>query len=232
MKNLKSYVAAAFFIIMSITGIAGAAELYDTKNGKTPIYSAPDVNSTVCGTAGTGAPLINIGGPEIKKAGRSYVYILTKDGKNGWAEMSALKNGRSIKGGDLAEYVNNRFGYAIKIPRSFKSSGAAGNNDGRTFTRGAVEIIVYGSYYMMTFDWSLKDKAMETQKDFSATDVCVITDSWYLLRGKRGGKTVWEKCYYIEDGEHDITVQISYPSDREKENRAIAGMVLATLRGL
>ena len=231
MSNFKKYVVA-FFMVLCLTGISRADELYNIKSSSTPIYSAPNVKSTVRGTAKSGTPLINIGGHELKNAGHSYVYILTKNGGTGWVEVSSLKDGRSIKSGNLYEYGNSKYSYAIKIPKDFKSSGKTTPGDGRTFTRGAVQIIVYGSYDMMVLDHSLKDKAAETLKDFSTTDINVIADNWYLLRGKRGGKTVWEKCFYIEEDERDITVQISYPSDKEEENIATVGIVLAPFKGL
>jgi hypothetical protein len=133
---------------------------------------------------------------------------------------------------DWKSYFNDRFGFSVDVPASFKSSAPPVNNDGLQFVSKdqTAEIRAYGHFIQGK---NLVEDARE-QERFD-TDLHVtyrqVTPNAFTLSGLAGDRIVYMHAVKTCKGDAAAVLRVEYrQSDRVQFDPLIAHMV-KTLRG-
>jgi hypothetical protein len=133
---------------------------------------------------------------------------------------------------DWKLYVNDRFGFSVHVPASFKSSAPPENNDGLNFVSKdqTAEIRAYG-YYIQSKN--LTEDAREQEKLNSGLNITYrqVTSNAFTLSGLAGSRIVYIHAVKTCKGDAAAILRAEYPqSDKVQFDPLIAHMS-KTFRG-
>ncbi len=130
-----------------------------------------------------------------------------------------------------ATYVNARYGFSVRYPRSLKMEPPPEIGDGRSFdARDGFKMDVWGSNIDVDFhNDTLKGNLTQARhEDFTHVTYQATGRNWYVLSGTKGDKIVYEKTYLGKGSLN--TLSISYPVKLKAKYNKIVTTISASFK--
>lgn len=130
---------------------------------------------------------------------------------------------------DWEPYANARFGFVVDIPPGFTLEREADNGDGRTYSRGAATLAVWGNYLMAgDFAEDVAYRRATYQKEGWDLSYDRRTAGWASLSGTRGETILYHRTVALCDDTLASFV-LEYPETMKGEISPLVGRLVKSL---
>jgi hypothetical protein len=141
----------------------------------------------------------------------------------------------AVQAADWKSFSNDRYGFSVDVPASFKASAPPDNNDGLTFNSpdGRAEIRAYG--HLLSDGENLVDDERETER-YSAEDHLHVTYRQATARnfsmyGLKGDHIVYVRAVATCKGIAAATLWVEYPRSEKTQLDPLIAHMEKTLTG-
>ncbi len=133
--------------------------------------------------------------------------------------------------GDMATYVNQRFGFAIGYPQDLLyPQGESANGDGQTFVSkdGRAVLIAYGAYNAL--DQSLDALlASDSSRNGRRTTYTAKRADWFVISGyEPDGRIFYQKTLLRQDVLYSF--ELRYPQQQKARYNPLTGIIGKSFR--
>ena len=141
----------------------------------------------------------------------------------------------AVQAADWKSFSNDRYGFSVDVPASFKASAPPDNNDGLTFNSpdGRAEIRAYG--HLLSDGENLVDDERETER-YSAENHLHVTYRQatarnFTMSGLKGDHIVYVRAVATCKGIAAATLWVEYPRSEKTQLDPLIAHMAKTLIG-